>query len=275
MTLFEKIFNYQILSRLEDSGTFMVTSQERSWLKTMLRHSAAKDAFTSATLHKLQQLLDPEPALNWDEHLLQKAASVEKQLYHPLIRPLRRAITNKNGVRLSYGIKDGSQFSNEPALPYKLEYSLVKKEWYLLWYHRRKHMMMSTRLRKLFDVSEEQCSSEQYEQLLARIQTAMEARKVSAAIRVLPEYNEELSRILYAFSCFEKEVHYDADSNEYTIHLRFMSNETEYVLSKTRFLGKRVQVIGGEQMRHRMHQSATWALQRYGEIHPDGKEAQA
>ena len=53
MHLFEKIFNHQILSRLEDSGTFMVTSHERAWLKTMLEHPAAADAFTADTLAKL------------------------------------------------------------------------------------------------------------------------------------------------------------------------------------------------------------------------------
>ncbi|WP_202914527.1 hypothetical protein [Paenibacillus antri] len=36
MRLFEKIFNHQFVSRLEDSGMFMVTSMERAWLKTML-----------------------------------------------------------------------------------------------------------------------------------------------------------------------------------------------------------------------------------------------
>ena len=46
MNLFEKIFNYQMITRLENSGTFMITSQERSWLKTMLNHPSATNAFT-------------------------------------------------------------------------------------------------------------------------------------------------------------------------------------------------------------------------------------
>lgn len=264
MTLFEKIFNYQILSRLEDSGTFMVTSQERNWLKTMLQHPVASDAFRPETLNKLQRLLEPDSRLDFDEHLLQKASSKENGLYHPLIRLLRRAMMNRNGLRLSYGVKNGGTYHNMSALPYKLEYSMVKKEWYLLWYHVKKRMMMSTRLRKLVDVREEPYSTEHYERLLGEALAIMERRKINLDIRVLREYNEELSRILYAFSCFEKKASYDEAADEYTIRIHFTSDEAEYVLSKIRFLGKRVQLIGNERMRHRMRQSATWALQRYG-----------
>ena len=81
-----------------------------------------------------------------------------------------------------------------------------------------------------------------------------------------PEYNGELSRILYAFSCFEKEVSYAADSNEYTIQLHFSSKDSEYVLSKTRFLGKRVRIIDGEHLRRRMLESATKSLARYAQF---------
>ncbi|MFD2882018.1 hypothetical protein ACFTAO_49300 [Paenibacillus rhizoplanae] len=45
MNPFEKIFNFQIISRLEEAGSLALTSQERSWLKTMLGHPAAAEAF--------------------------------------------------------------------------------------------------------------------------------------------------------------------------------------------------------------------------------------
>lgn len=74
-----------------------------------------------------------------------------------------------------------------------------------------------------------------------------------------------ISYTLYAFSCFEKEVRYNAELDEYTIGLSFSSNEGEYVLSKTRFLGKRVCIVDGEYMKSRMLESVTKALGRYVE----------
>jgi predicted DNA-binding transcriptional regulator YafY len=265
MNLFEKIFNYQIISRLEDSGTFMVTSHERGWLKTMLRHPEAAEAFAPETLQRLSIILEQDQPLETNGLLQHKAASKEKHVYHALIRPLRRAIMNKRLVRFTYGIKDGRTYTLQEAFPYKLEYSMVKREWYLLWYHMRHRTMMSTKLHKIAEVIEEACPEEEYGQLLQKVQSLMENRMKRVDIRVVKQYNEELSRILYAFSCFEKEVRYHADLDEYTIRLSFSSNEGEYVLSKTRFLGKRVCIVDSEYMKSRMLESATKALGRYGE----------
>ncbi|NOU95559.1 WYL domain-containing protein [Paenibacillus sp. LMG 31456] len=263
MNLFEKIFNYQIISRLEDSGTFMITSQERSWLKTMLQHPSASDAFSSITLDKLQSILDSEPSLNISGVFIEKARSIEKQVYHPLIRSLRRYITNKTGVRLTYSIKDCRTIYNEIGFPYKLEYSIVKKEWYLLWYHLRHRAMMSTKLQKLVSVTELPVSEERASMIVSEIEDLLDKRKQHATIEVIKEYNRELSRILYAFSCFEKEVDYDDIIDKYVIRLTFLNNESEYVLSKIRFLGKRVKVIQGEHLKRRMLDSATKAMRRY------------
>lgn len=265
MNPFEKIFNYQIISRLEDSGTFMVTSHERGWLKTMLQHPAAVEAFAPETLQRLMTILEQDQIVETNGLLLHKAASKEKHVYHALVRPLRRTIMNKQLVRLTYGIKDGRTYSEQAAFPYKLEYSMVKREWYLLWYNARHRTMMSTKLHKISGVNEETCSEEEYGQLLRVVQSLMEKRMKRVDIRVVKQYNEELSRILYAFSCFEKEVRYNADTDEYTIGLSFSNNESEYVLSKTRFLGKRVCIVDGEYMKSRMLESATKALGRYGE----------
>lgn len=264
MNPFEKIFNYQILSRLEDSGTIMITASGRSWLKTMLQHPAAIEAFSDETWNKLSHILEQDQTVSINEHLLQKAPSKETHVYHPFIKHLRQAIMNKSLVHLSYETKDGSVYNEQQGLPYKMEYSMVKREWYLLWYRPSSRMMMSTKLQKLVEVREQPCTSEAYEQMIARATALLEKRKASVNIRVVKEYNQELSRILYAFSCFEKEVCYLADKNEYTIRLSFANNETEYVLSKTRFLGKRVHITDNEQMQRRMLESATKALGRYG-----------
>ncbi|MCU6711772.1 WYL domain-containing protein [Paenibacillus sp. J5C_2022] len=265
MSLFEKIFNYQILSRLHDNGTFMTTSHERSWLKGMLAHEAAAEAMLPDTLDKLKRHLAEEAMPDWDRHLLMKAAGRETQVYHPLIRPLRRAIMKGCLLQLDYGVKDGRCHEHVAALPYKLEYSMVKREWYLLWLHVRQRMMMSTRLSKIVAFRETECSQEQYAELLATVKKRLAGKQTSAIIRIVPEYNEELSRILYAFSPFERDMDYDEETGEYRITLYFAKDELEYVLSKLRFLGKRVQVIQNERLIQRMRQTVEWVMERYGE----------
>lgn len=264
MNLFEKIFNYQIMSRLEDSGAFMVTSQERAWLKTMLQHPTAIEAFSEDTLHKLHTILQQDPVMDIKEHLLEKARSLDKQVYHPYLRTLRRLILSKNGIRLTYRLKGGRTYPEQSGFPYKLEYSMVKKEWYLLWFNFRYNSFMSTKLQKIESVTVENVQPDRINHALAEIQRMLESRKETAKIEIVPAYNKELSRILYAFSCFEKEIAYDAGNHLYTIQISFVGNEREYVLSKIRFLGKRVRVVEGEYLKRRMLESSTKALERYG-----------
>lgn len=87
MNPFEKIFNFQIISRLEEAGSLALTSQERSWLRTMLGHPAAAEAFSMETLRKLNFLLEAEASIEVREIIIEKARSKERQVYHPLLRP--------------------------------------------------------------------------------------------------------------------------------------------------------------------------------------------
>ncbi|SEU27968.1 WYL domain-containing protein [Paenibacillus sp. NFR01] len=264
MNLFEKIFNYQILSRLEDSGTFMVTAHERAWLKTMLEHPAADEAFMPETREKLRSLLEPEPVMDTALHLIEKARTAEEQVYHPLLRPLRRCIMEKSGIRITYEIKGGQVKLDQAGIPYKLEYSMVKREWYLLWHHARHHAFMSTRLKKILSVVPEPASPATVDQIFRKTAKTLESRKTEVVIELVRDYNEELSRILYAFSSFEKNVEYDAPSDIYRIKVTLLSDEAEYLLSKIRFLGKRVRVIEGDYLKQRMLEASSKALQRYG-----------
>lgn len=275
MNLFEKIFNYQILSRLEDSGTFMVTAHERAWLKTMLSHPAATEAFTPETLEKLRTLLEPDDTLDTGRYLLQKAASVEKQVYHPLLRTLRRLIQSKSGFRLSCRVKDGRIHTGQPGYPYKLEYSMVKREWYLLWFHLRNHAFMSTRLDNILSLEAEPVHPQTADALCRRIGRLLDTRRSEVLIEILPLYNEELSRILYAFSSFEKDVVYDGDADTYRVKVTVMGDQAEYLLSKIRFLGKRVRVVEGNYLKRRMLEASTKALDRYEAGSPDADEGEA
>ncbi|GJM78342.1 hypothetical protein HMSSN139_08380 [Paenibacillus sp. HMSSN-139] len=266
MNLFEKIFNHQIISRLEDSGTFTVTSHERSWLKTMLQHPAAADAFTEDTLNKLRSVLEPDPLMDISRHLIEKARTMEKRVYHPLLRPLRRLIMNQSGIRLTYEVKGGRAYIDQFGFPYKLEYSMVKREWYLLWYHTRHHAWMSTRLKKIHSVASEPMDPATAETLLKKIERTIDARKTEVVIEIVRDYNEELSRILYAFSSFEKQVEYDPATDTYRVRVSLPRDEQEYLLSKIRFLGKRVRVIEGDYLQRRMLEASMKALERYGVV---------
>ncbi|MDQ0111838.1 WYL domain-containing protein [Paenibacillus harenae] len=268
MNPFEKIFNYQIISKLDDSGTFMVTSHERSWLKTMLSDVAAEHAFTPETLSKLRSMLETDPLLRMEERLVQKARSKVVHVYHPLLRQLRRSIMSHNQITLSFLAKDGNLNASQSGIPYKLEYSMVKREWYLLWFHLSRRKLLTTRLNKIVDVQDMELPPSQHEQLQASIRRLIDRRAMKVAIEVVRQYNEELSRILYAFSCFDKKVQYDAETHIYTVHLTFPGEEQEYVLSKLRFLGKRVRIAESDYLKSRMLNTANMALERYGQSDP-------
>lgn len=265
MNLFEKIYNHQILNLLENSGAYMITSQERSWLKTMMDLPAASGAFTPDTLLKLLTILSTEKSLNTSEAIIEKACSVESDIFHPHLRVLRRMIMARSGMKMKCVSKGGKLYDNEVGFPYKLEYSMVKRSWYLLWYHIRHKAMMSTKLEHIQAMDEFDMPEEQAGMIIASIENLLEKRKQRAVLEVGRAYNPELSRILYAFSCFEKEVDYDSVKDTYTIRLTFANNEAEYVLSKLRFLGKRIRVIEGAHLKRRMLESASKALARYGE----------
>ncbi|CAM4442001.1 WYL domain-containing protein [Paenibacillus tarimensis] len=264
MSLFEKITNYGILARLQESGVVPVTTHERSWLKTMLQHPAAADAFTPGTLEKLRQLLSDSEAPQLAGMLIEKAGSAEKQVYHPLIRRLRSLIRSDQGIRISYRIKDGSLHEEHCGYPYKLEYSMVKREWYLLWYRFRPRSFMATKLDNIVSVSGNSLAPDKAEAYAATVRKLLDSRIRHAVIEVIPEFNNELSRILYAFSCFDKSVTYQESSDTYRIRLSYLADESEYVLLKIRFLGKRVRAAENAHLQARMRETAAKALARYG-----------
>lgn len=263
MNPFEKIFSYQILSRLEETGTLIVTSQERAWLKTMLAHPAAAEAFPEETLAKLNRILHAEVMMDTSHHLIEKAKSKEKHVFHPLLRPVRRYIAAQKGIRISYVVRTGRVHTEHEGFPYQLEYSMIKREWYLLWYHLRQRRLMSTKLSSILSLSEETMPSSQTERIRDQLAQLKHTHKSEIVIEVIRDYNQELSRILYAFSCFEKNVAYDDAHNMYQIQIFLPQDEVEFLLSKIRFLGKRVRVIQGSYVKKRMREAAALALERY------------
>jgi len=268
MNPFEKIFNYQILSRMEETGAFALTSQERIWLKSMLELEAAHHAFAPETLDKLNMLLQGEDPFHLQRIIVEKGRNKERHVYHPLLRQLRRFIIKEQGIRLTTALKHGGQKANQTGIPYKLEYSMVKREWYLLWYGTRQHSLMSTKLRNIVELHAWDLPMERAASAKARLLQLLEQRKRTALVEVIPQYNAELSRILSAFSCFDKNVSYEEASDTYRIHIQHLADESEFLLSKIRFLGLRVKVIDEGYMRRRMIEASTKALMRYEASEP-------
>jgi len=267
MNLFEKIFNYQVISRLGESGVSSTTAQERAWLKTMLQRPGADAVFSEATYRKLADALEEEEVVDFQGGFAEKVRHAEQPLFHPLIRPLRSYVAGSGAIQLTMLLKDGTRKERQPAYPYKLEYSMVKREWYLLWYHLRNKALLSTKLKYIQEVIPfpSPIAADRVERIRSEIAALLTQRKRSATIEVVKLYNRELSRILYAFSCFEKEVEYDEGNDLYRIRVSVQSDEMEYLLLKIRFLGQRVKIVEGDYLRRRMLESATLALSRYGE----------
>lgn len=264
MNLFEKIFNYQVISRLGETGAFALTSQERSWLRMMLEHPESAYAFSIETKERLQQVLESEAVMDIQAVIIEKAASRVRQVYHPLLRQLRRIIMQSSSIRITYGVKNGGVKESQSGFPYKLEYSMVKREWYLLWYNTRHHMLMSTKLHNIVSAEAVEIPIDRSEALKAKLAELLESRKEHAVIEVVRVYNPELSRILYAFACFEKQVSYDEQSDIYRIRVTFLGDESEFVLSRIRFLGTRVRIVESGNLQRRMRESSSKALARYG-----------
>lgn len=261
---FEKIFNYQLSSRLEETGVYTLTSQERSWLKSMLEHPAAPEALEPRTIAKLQEctLDDEMPTLL--DGLEQKAGSRETQIVHPLLSPIRSIMRNRQGMTLQCCTKKGKLNEPQPGIPYKLEYSMVKREWYLHWYNSATRSILHTRLCHIVSVEQSRRSRTYYEEQMTRAQKLFEAPRHEAVVEVIRTFNAELTRILHAFSCFDKRVEFDEEERTYRIHLTFTDSEGQFVLTKLRFLGKRVRVVEGRYLKYRMRETARKALALYG-----------
>lgn len=263
MNLFEKIFNYQIAARMNEAGALAITSQERRWLKLMLEHPAAFEAFDAGTLQKLQHILEPEQPLQLGHAIIQKARPAERSVYHPCLRQLRRAILQGDRLMLSFRTKRGGLQQRQPCFPYKLEYSMVKREWQLIWYQTRRHMLMSTKLTHIISMEQFPLDAGKAAELRSKLAAMLSSRKQQALIELNPAYNEELSRILHAFSCFEKQVIYDEKTGVYRIQVVCLSAEIDFLLYKLRFLGKRVHVLEPAYLQLRMADTAAKALARY------------
>ncbi len=131
---------------------------------------------------------------------------------------------------------------------------------------------MSTRLKKIHAIAAEAVDATRADEIIRKVDSLLESRKSEAVIELVRQYNGELSRILYAFSSFEKDVEYDLNTDTYRVKVTLLGDELEYLLSKIRFLGKRVRVLEGDYLKRRMLESSLKSLERYGVLPMDEEE---
>ncbi|MFD1888186.1 WYL domain-containing protein [Paenibacillus wenxiniae] len=263
MNPFEKIFSYQLASRLEEQQIFTLTSQERAWLKLMLSSTAAEQAFQETTLVRLQQRLESDTMPGVQDVIVEKAASSQHTDFPSVLTPLRRIMRQQQAVLLQRQNKYGQEIAPEHGVPWKLEYSAARQEWYLYWFNLQRSAPMTTRLKHIQTVTKQSFRQQQHEFVRRRMESYMQAEQQEISVQVLPIYNKELTRILHAFSCFDKRVRFDEQQHTYFIEVRFTNSEREYVLNRLRFLGKRVQIVEGDDFKRRMKDTALRALARY------------
>ncbi len=264
MNPFEKIFSYQLASRLGENQIFTLTTQERSWLKLMLSVPGSQVAFSEATRAKLEQRLASDQLLDVQDIVVEKAASRHHTDFPPMLNPLRQIMRKHQGVLLTRRNKYGDPVEPQHGVPWRIEYSAARQEWYLYWFNLERSAPMTTRLYHIESVTEQSITESQYEPICKRMEAFVQSDHHEITVQVLPIYNRELTRILHAFSCFDKRVQVDEQQHTYSIQLRFTNSEREYVLNRLRFLGKRVQIIEGTEFMERMHDTAQRALARYG-----------
>ncbi|SDS32755.1 WYL domain-containing protein [Paenibacillaceae bacterium GAS479] len=263
MSLFDKVHNHELSRRLADSGALAVTSGERSWLRLMLEHPTAPSFLGATAIDKLQLMLQEDEPLSL-AHLKEKARSRERRLYAPHLLELAELVRCRSGMRITCEGKGGIVRHHALGYPYRLEYAMSTKEWYLLWLQTSGRPLMRTRLTRMHGVEPMPLPPEEADRLDRRIGALRARRRANAVIELLPRYNRELSRILYALSCFQQEVHYDAESGMYRITVTYQKDESGYLLQKLRFLGKRVRVLEGISLQNELRASALKALARYG-----------
>ena len=135
MPLFEKIHNHTLQRvLLSEKIATPLTLMEKGWLKRLLAEPAAGDLLSPSLLAKLQDLLKDEVPFPCTTDVEEKGRStVRYAASSPILKKLQTAIREHRGIRLDYVLGSGEEHSADPAFPQRLEFSLVRQEWYLLW----------------------------------------------------------------------------------------------------------------------------------------------
>ena len=266
MALFEKINNHTLRQVLLAEGNpAPITRLERGWLKRVLAAPAAGDLLTAELRNKLLELLiNEDPFPDMSGFIEKGSLALEYSPAGPLLGVLSTAIREGFAVTLAYSKQEGSGYKKARAIPCRLEYSLVRREWYLLWLggHTRSASLQTTALRNIRDVRlmEKFPNWEEHQKQFRRCLAESEREVTLLAEECYPG---ALLSVLNAFSCFDATVSATKRKRELRLRVRYLADEQGYVLQKIRFLGRRVTVEGPEELRERMRETARRAMERY------------
>jgi predicted DNA-binding transcriptional regulator YafY len=283
--MFEKIhvneFRQMTLDEMEnlfeDVFLLPITVKERQWLKSILGAGEAKLFLLPNVKEKLERILELEEGNSYLAHVDEKLSVQEEKKYlledPSHFKMIIQLITLKKGMVISYRTNDGTVYEEIKAIPYKLEYSTVKKEWYILWYgfEQESEFVMSTPFHHVRAVQELEVANDVYQQMVGTIEEFLEKELQKAVVKInqrfyekqARHFEEEKERILYCFSCFDKEIIYEEETNQYEIRLFYRKHEEGELLKRIRLLGERIVIAEPDELKKRILETALRALERY------------
>lgn len=287
MKMFEKI-HVSDLRRLteeemenlfEDWFLYPITTKEKQWLKGAIQLEEASWFLEKETIEKVKDILKEEPLSSIEPFLKEKFVvhsnvkmSDREKGYLKLLFDI---LTSQNGFRLSYHTNAGKYFEEISGIPFKLEFSMAKKQWYILWLglHVKNQMIMLTPLRHVNALEAIEVNQYDFVQLQKQFNQFLEEEMLSVTLKlnnrffqsIKRDIHEEKHRIFYNFSCFDKEVIFDEKKEEYTLFIYYRKSEEKDLLRRVRLLGQRVIIMEPERLRKEMLGTALRALNRYEE----------
>lgn len=250
-------------------GPFLPTNAEKTWLFHRLQ-SSSTEAFLSNELKEktFKYLEDQKHSLDLKSVTIVKGIPNIEDPPHKHLRELRRLISDKLGMTIVYSTKNNKEFSEE-GVPFKLQYNIAKKQWYLWWLRANPDLEdiernRITPLSKIEDISEISLNRTKFTPLLNRL-IPDSSKKKKATISWEPQVESlDTYRFFHAFSSFEKDV--IESEGYYQMHVYYYQDEEKYLLSKIRLFGPHVRVLEPLSMQKELTQSAIEVLEKYEKI---------
>lgn len=267
MDIFQKIHNYEVqqflLSQLNKNAPLPITKIEKSWLKEMINRSDAVNYLTSETLGKLSEVLSHIDSLDSDCYVEEKR--MIKSIYSATryYRTLRDAILTQSCISIDYRLNDGEIRSEDIGIPWRLEFSLTRNEWYLLWCRDAEAVAMTVTPFRNITAVNSVIPHENYVERIQQLADVVHKSKKELQFFIQHQYNKERHRIFRIFSCFEKNINYDKEIDTYSMNVYYFVDDESYLIAKLRMLGKKVTVTGPADLLEVYISKVKAALDRY------------
>lgn len=284
--LFKKFYNYRLQQELMSdtvfmpvdndkyntgkpckvtTGPFVFTEEEKAWVKKIVNDPEANAFLQQTTIEKINNGIKTVPVQK-KRGLCIKGAQIVPKSDSPHFAALCRIMRARQGIRIDYRQNDGIERNGEYGYPYKLELSMSRQEWYIIWLPDKRMDIYYTPLRNIIAVEAWEGgakNSQEHDEFTRNIQTRLRQTMRTVSLLITKQHYYEIHRVVYALSCFEREMTFDEQSKQNILTIRYLPSEEEYLLSKIRFLSKIVTITSPERLIKRMHYTATKTLSRY------------